>query len=158
MQGKAKLRVLGLDLGDRRIGVAISDPSCKLALWSETLFVSGERDAQRRIGDIVREHGINRIVVGLPLNLDGSVGFRAEKTQAFAGLLRDRLKVEVLFWDERLTTSIAKRTLHDAGRKATKRDGNLDQMSAVLILQGYLDRLATLPTSSVGAVHEPPSE
>ena len=158
MQGIAELRVLGLDLGDRRIGVAISDPSCKLALWSDTLFVSGERDAQRRIGEIVRENGIDRIVVGLPLNLDGSVGVRAVKTQAFAGLLRDKLKVEVLFWDERLTTSIAKRTLHDAGRKATKRDGHLDQMSAVLILQGYLDRLATQATSSVGAVDEPPSE
>ena len=137
------MRLLGLDLGDRRIGVAISDPSCKLALVRETLFVSGEKDAIKRIGELVGENGIDTIVVGLPLNMDGSVGPRAEKTRVFAGLMRDELAVEVEFWDERLTTNIAKRTLHDAGRRATKRDGRLDQMSAVLILQGYLDRLAT---------------
>jgi len=137
------LRVLGLDLGDRRIGVAMSDPSCKLALPRETLFVTGEKDAIKRIGRLVRENGIDAVVIGLPLNLDGSFGPRAEKTRAFAGLIRDELAVQVEFWDERLTTRIAKRTLHDAGRKATKRDGRLDQISAALILQGYLDRLAT---------------
>ena len=149
------MRVLGLDLGDRRIGVAISDPSCKLALVRETLFVSGEKDAIEKIGKLVGENGIDRVVIGLPLNMDGSFGPRAEKTRVFGELIGDKLAVEVEFWDERLTTNIAKRTLHDAGQKATKRDGRLDQMSAVLILQGYLDRLAT---SSVGAVHEPPSK
>jgi len=135
------LRLLGLDLGDRRIGVAISDPSCKLALVRETLFVSGEKDAIEKIGELVGENGIDTIVIGLPLNMDGSFGPRAEKTRAFAGLIENKLAVAVEFWDERLTTNIAKRTLHDAGRRATKRDGRLDQMSAVLILQGYLDRL-----------------
>jgi len=144
LMGEVKLRVLGLDLGDRRIGVAISDPSCKLALARETLFVSSERDAVKRIGELVRENGIDRIVIGLPLNMDGSFGPRADKTQAFGEVIEDKLAVAVEFWDERLTTNIAKRTLHDAGRKATKRDGRLDQMSAVLILQGYLDRQATL--------------
>jgi len=141
LRGEGKLRLLGLDLGDRRIGVAISDPSCKLALVRETLFVSGEKDAIEKIGELVGENGIDTIVIGLPLNMDGSFGPRAEKTRAFAGLIENKLAVAVEFWDERLTTNIAKRTLHDAGRRATKRDGRLDQMSAVLILQGYLDRL-----------------
>ena len=137
------MRALGLDLGDRRIGVAVSDPSCKLALGRETLFVSSEKDAIKKIEELVKDNGVDTVVVGLPLNMDGSSGPRAEKTREFADLMRKQLAVEVEFWDERLTTSIAKRALHDAGRKATRRDGRLDQMSAVLILQGYLDRLAT---------------
>ena len=144
------MRVLGLDLGERRIGVAVSDPSCSIALARETLFVSGQKEALSEIGRLVEEGGIDTIVIGLPLNLDGSVGPRAVKTKRFADLLRNELNVTVEFWDERLTTRIAKRALHDAGRTATRRDGRLDQMSAVLILQGYLDRLATTSESHEG--------
>ena len=137
------MKALGLDLGDRRIGVAVSDPSCKLALGRETLFVSDEKDAIRKIKELVRANEIDTVVVGLPLNMNGSSGPRAEKTREFAELIERKMAVAIEFWDERLTTSIAKRVLHDAGRKATKRDGRLDQMSAILILQGYLDRRAT---------------
>ena len=144
------MRALGLDLGERRIGVAVSDPSCSIALARETLFVSSQKEALSEIGRLVEEGGIDTIVIGLPLNLDGSVGPRAVATKEFADLLRNKVDITVEFWDERLTTNIARRALHDAGRTATRRDGRVDQMSAVLILQGYLDRLATSSESCEG--------
>jgi len=144
------LRILGLDFGDRRIGVAISDPARRVALARDTIFVSGREDAIRQLGRIVSDEGVGRVVIGLPLNLDGSVGPRARKTQEFAEALRSRLGVEVDVFDERLTTRIAKRTLHQAGQKATKRDGRLDQISAVFILQGYLDRQRSLQQALPG--------
>jgi len=144
------LRVLGLDLGDRRIGVAVSDPSRLMSFPRETLFVSSQKEALGEIRRLVEEGGIDTIVIGLPLNLDGSIGPRAIRTKEFAELLKNEIDVTIEFWDERLTTKIAKRTLHDAGRTATRRDGQLDQMSAVLILQGYLDRQATSSKSREG--------
>lgn len=135
------MKVLGLDYGDRRIGVAVSDPSCKLALMRETLRVSSEDEAVKLVRKIADSEGIDRIVIGMPLNMDGTLGSRAERTKEFAARLEQTTGIAIEFWDERLTSSIAKRTLFEAGRNATKRDGRIDKVSAILILQGYLDRL-----------------
>ncbi|MDD4334782.1 MAG: Holliday junction resolvase RuvX [Desulfotomaculaceae bacterium] len=134
------MRVLGLDLGDKRIGVALSDP---LGWTAQGLAViagaGGAKSNIRRIREIAEEHEVEKVVVGLPLNMDGSAGPRAEKARAFAGRLAGALGLPVELWDERLTTVQAERLLIKADIKRARRRQVIDKMAAVLILQNYLD-------------------
>jgi putative Holliday junction resolvase len=132
-------RALGIDHGDARIGIAISDELGMLAHPLETIKV-GETEPIARIAQIVADKSIGTIVLGLPKNMDGTTGPAAEKARAFADQLRARLPACVVkLWDERLTTVAAQKALHAAGRNAKQSRAVIDQAAAQLILQGWLD-------------------
>ncbi|MBT2282136.1 Holliday junction resolvase RuvX [Paenibacillus polymyxa] len=133
------MKILGLDYGDRRIGVAASDPFGWTAQGLEVLERRRDEGEFARIADLVREHEISEIVVGLPKNMNGTVGPRGEICIAFAERLRDELNLPVHLWDERLTTMAAERTLIEADVSRKKRKQVVDKMAASLILQNYLD-------------------
>jgi len=137
-------RILGIDLGKARIGVAVSDELGMLAHPVET--VPANADAARRIAEIVREKDAERVVVGLPRHLNGSVGTGATEALAFAKKLEALLPCKVVTWDERLTTTAANRALRASGRKTRDSRGVVDQVAAQMILQGYLD---SLPASGI---------
>jgi putative Holliday junction resolvase len=132
-------RILGIDLGRARIGVAVSDELGMLAHPVET--IPANADATRRIAEIVREKDAERVVVGLPRHMNGSVGIGATEALAFAQKLKTLLPCEVLTWDERLTTTAANRALRESGRKTRDSRGVVDQVAAQMILQSYLDSL-----------------
>lgn len=133
------MKIMGLDYGDRRIGVAISDIFGWTAQGVEVIERRREGDEYDRIAELAGQHEVEEIVVGLPKNMNGSVGPRGEICKAFAEELQNRIKVPVHLWDERLTTVSAQRTLIDADVSRKKRKGIVDKMAAVLILQNYLD-------------------
>jgi putative Holliday junction resolvase len=133
------MRVLGIDLGDKRIGVALSDPMGWTAQGLDVIAGGGSKGDLRRIREIAAKHGVEKVVVGLPLNMDGSPGPRAIKAREFADRLARSLGLPVELWDERLTTVEAERLLIEADMKRDKRRQVIDKMAAVLILQNYLD-------------------
>ena len=134
------MRALGLDVGERRIGAAVSDPEGILAMPLAAIEARSENEALERIEALAREHDVERVVVGLPLSLDGSLGPQAQRVKSFADALAERIELPVVTWDERLSTVAAGRALADAGVKRGKRKKRLDSTAASLILQGYLDR------------------
>lgn len=131
-------RALGIDHGDARIGLAISDELNMLAHPLETIAVK-DTDALKRVAEIVAEKNIGTIIIGMPKNMDGTTGPAAEKVRAFAEQLRTRVTCPVKLWDERLTTVAAQKSLHAAGRNAKQSRAVIDQAAAQLILQGWLD-------------------
>lgn len=133
------MKIMGLDYGDRRIGVAVSDIFGWTAQGVEVIERRREGDEYDRIAELANQHEVEEIVVGLPKNMNGSVGPRGEICKDFAEELRNRIKVPVHLWDERLTTVSAQRTLIEADVSRKKRKGIVDKMAAVLILQNYLD-------------------
>ncbi len=133
------MRVLGVDYGDARTGDAISDPTGFLASAVETVESYVPERAADAVARIAAERKVERIVLGLPRNMDGSEGFRAEKTRAFAKLLAARTGLPVHLWDERQSTDAAHRVLAENGRSGKKRKPVIDQVAAVLILQSWLD-------------------
>ena len=135
-------RILGIDLGRARIGVAVSDELGMLAHPVETIPAGA--DALKRIAEIAREKNAERVVVGLPRHMNGSVGTGATDALAFAGKLRDLVPCEVITWDERLTTTAANRALRASGRKTRDSRAFVDQVAAQMILQGYLDSLPAM--------------
>lgn len=134
-------RLLGIDLGQARVGLAISDELGLLAHPLETFPAENSRKLMERIASIVRERKIEQVVVGLPRNMDGSAGPAAQEAMAFVEKLRTQLTCPVVTWDERLTTVAANRALHEAGRKTRSTRTQVDQVAAQMILQGYLDYL-----------------
>jgi putative holliday junction resolvase len=132
-------RILGVDFGRARIGLAVSDELGLLAHPVKTIPAS--RDAAKRIGEIVREKNVERVVIGLPRHMNGSMGEAAGEALAFAGQLRKLLPCEVVTWDERLTTVAANRALREGGQKTRTSRSFVDQVAAQMILQGYLDGL-----------------
>jgi putative Holliday junction resolvase len=139
------VRLLGLDVGDARIGVALSDETGVLASGLPTLERVGPRKDVKAIASLVREREVGGIVVGLPRKLDGSLGPQAEKVLAFVEALRASVRVPVDTWDERFSTVEAERTLREAGASRAERKASVDRVAAVLILQGYLDARAASP-------------
>jgi putative Holliday junction resolvase len=136
----ARGRHLGLDVGDRRIGVALSDETATLASALTTVSRVGRRRDLAAVADLARRHEVTAVVVGLPLDLGGARGPQAEKVLAFVEGLRRRLEVPVLMRDERLTTVEADQRLREAGKAGWKeRKRVIDQAAAVVILQEYLD-------------------
>lgn len=133
---------MGLDVGDRRVGVAVSDERGSTAQPVLTLVRSNRRQDMRSLGRILRKHQCAEIVVGNPLYMSGDLSPQAVKAQAFADLLRQEFNLPVFLWDERLTTTEAHRLLHDAGRPGSEHKMLVDQVAAVLILQGFLDARA----------------
>lgn len=136
------MRLMGLDYGDRNIGVAVSDAFRWTAQGNcviERRRDGGELD---RIADLVKEHEVSEIVVGLPKNMNGTIGPRGEISIAFAEQIQQKLNIPVHLWDERLTTVAAERTLIEADVSRKKRKLVIDKMAATLILQNYLDSKA----------------
>ncbi len=132
-------RVLGLDIGDRRIGVSISDALGITAQGLDTIERSEPEKDVERIGEIIKKWEIKKIVVGLPKNMNGTLGPQAEKVKAFIENLQQKVAIEVVFWDERLTTVAAERTLLLGNVSRKKRKGVIDKVAANMILQSYLD-------------------
>jgi putative Holliday junction resolvase len=133
------MRYLGLDVGDRLIGVALSDETATLATGIDTIKRVGPRKDVKAIIDLVRKHEVGEVVVGLPRRLDGGLGPQAEKVLAFMEDMRGGVKVPVVPWDERFTTVIAQQVLVEADLSRRARKGVVDKVSAILILQSYLD-------------------
>jgi len=137
-------RALGIDHGEARIGLAVSDELGMLAHPLETIHVKEIADPVAHIAAIVAREKMRMIVLGLPRNMDGSYGPAAEKVRAFADKLRAACACEVKLWDERLTSVAAQRSLHEAGRNVKNSRQVIDQVAAQLILQGWLDAQAML--------------
>jgi len=131
-------RVLGLDLGDARIGVAISDNARRMAVPLGTVRTGAPADV-RAIADLVREHGVTLVIVGHPLLLSGEAGERAHHAERFAGAIEKALGVPVRLQDERLSTVEAERALRESGASGRDRRGTIDRSAATVILQAWLD-------------------
>ena len=136
---KIQRRILGIDLGRARIGVAVSDELRMLAHPVETIPAGA--NAAGRIAEIVREKNAERVVVGLPRHMNGTVGAGASEALAFAEKLRGCVTCQVVTWDERMTTMAANRALRESGKKTRNSRAVVDQVAAQMILQGYLDAL-----------------
>lgn len=138
-------RILGLDVGDRRIGLAISDPLGYTAQPLFTLHRAGRRADLKSLARALRKHGVTEVVVGNPLYMSGDQSPQAAKAQAFAEELRAEFGITVHLWDERLTTTEAHRHLDDAGHAGGReRKRIIDQVAAVLILQSFLEARTNL--------------
>jgi putative Holliday junction resolvase len=138
--GSVEARILGFDVGDRRIGIAISDPLGYTAQPLMTLHRGRRKDDMKSVGRLLRRHGVHEAVVGNPLYMSGDISPQALKAQGFADDLRSDFGIVVHLWDERLTTTQAHRHLDEAGHGGRQeRKGIIDQVAAVLILQGFLD-------------------
>ena len=133
------VRRLGLDVGDVRMGVAVSDETGMLARGLPTYKRVGAKKDVRAVAELVRVHEVGEIVVGLPLRLDGSLSPQTEKVLAFVEALEATVGVPVHTWDERLTTVEAERVLRERGVAPLARKALRDRVAAILILQGYLD-------------------
>jgi putative holliday junction resolvase len=132
-------RILGLDVGSRRIGIAVSDPLGITAQGLETLQRRNKRHDLEYLRRVIDEYEVKEIVVGLPLRMSGAEGTQADKMQAFAEELRKRFRLPVHLWDERLTSAEANRLLRETDLSIEKRGKAVDRMAAVLILQGWMD-------------------
>ena len=133
------MRILALDIGDRRIGVAISDELGITAHGRPTLKrLTVERDIER-IKKLIEEDQVGQIIIGLPLHMDGRESRQSQKISRFADQIREALTVPVVLWDERLTSFAAEEHLREMGLNWRKRRERVDQMAAVFILQSYLD-------------------
>ncbi len=132
-------RLLGVDYGSARIGVAISDELGMLAHPLETVPAKNLNEAAKRVAELARERDVERVILGMPKHMNGALGAAAEEATAFAKKLQPLLGCELVMWDERLTTTAANRALRESGRKTRGTRGIVDQVAAQMILQGYLD-------------------
>ncbi|MDO4453872.1 MAG: Holliday junction resolvase RuvX [Eubacteriales bacterium] len=136
------MRAIGLDFGSKTVGVAISDPLGLTAQGIEIIRRTSENKLRKtlaRIEELIKEYGVDTIVLGLPKNMNNTLGDRAEKSLEFKEMLERRTGLPVVMWDERLTTVEANRTLIEGNIRRENRKQYVDQLAAVLILQGYLD-------------------
>ncbi|MCX7951660.1 MAG: Holliday junction resolvase RuvX [Clostridiales bacterium] len=134
------MRILGLDVGDKTIGVAVSDPLGWTAQGIKTIKRIGIKKDLQEIINIVNEYNVEKIVVGLPKNMNGTLGPQSEKVLKFCDKLKEVCNLEIILEDERLTTMAAERTLIEAEMHWSKRKKVIDTVAATYILQGYLDK------------------
>lgn len=132
-------RALGIDYGEKRVGLAISDPSGTVATPLRVVPFTNRDAVVREIVQCARDYDADRLVVGLPLAMDGSIGPAAEKTRAFAETLKDAAQISVICWDERFTTLTAQQALIEGGTRRAKRKEVVDKLAAQILLQHYLD-------------------
>lgn len=139
------MRIMGLDYGTKTVGVAISDALLLTAQGIETIERKEENKLRRtcaRIEELIREYDVDRIVLGLPKHMNNDIGERAEKSIEFGEMLKKRTGLEVIMWDERMTTVSAERVLIESDVRRENRKKYVDKIAAVFILQGYLDALS----------------
>ncbi|MBK5199167.1 MAG: Holliday junction resolvase RuvX [Methyloceanibacter sp.] len=137
-------RLLGLDVGTKTVGMALSDVTRSIATPYDTVRRTKFTADAKSIRDVVARNGVGALVIGLPLHLDGSEGRRAQSTRAFARNLAAHVEVPMVFWDERLSTAAVERHLIEADASRKRRAEVIDRMAAAYILQGALDRLKRL--------------
>ncbi|GAB3806517.1 Holliday junction resolvase RuvX [Virgibacillus kimchii] len=136
------MKIIGLDVGSKTIGVAVSDAMGWTAQglttikWDENDFSSADSE----LGEIIKEHGVGKAIIGLPKNMNGTIGERGIISQNYANYIEKAYDIPVVLWDERLTTVAAERVLLEADLSRSKRKKVIDKMAAVMILQGYLDQ------------------
>ena len=135
-------RILAVDWGERRIGLALSDALGILATGLPTLEIRGEAEAVARVADTIREVEADSVVVGLPLTLAGRKGDSALAAERFAQLVHEACGVPVSLYDERLTSALAQRRIHETGARTRGRKGKVDQGAAVALLEGWLAKLS----------------
>ena len=135
-------RILGVDYGARRIGLALSDETATIAQALEQFAVESDEAVIQKISEIVTERGVSKVVVGLPRNMDGSYGPQAKKVLEFVECLRAQTSVSVETWDERLTTVAAERVMLEGDLSRAQRKVRRDKIAAQMLLQGYLDARA----------------
>lgn len=132
------MRIMAIDYGDAHTGIAISDPTGFLAGFTTTIDAYRPEVVAQRIADLIREHGVEELVLGHPINMDGTRGPRSEKAHAMKALLEETTGLPVVLWDERRTTIDAHQILMNGGKNAKKRKKVVDAVAASLILEGYL--------------------
>ena len=150
-------RIIGLDFGSKTTGVAVSDPFGWTAQGVEIIRRKEENKLRKtlaRIEELVKEYNATRIVLGLPKNMNNTLGDRAEKSMAFKEMLERRTGLCVVLWDERLTTVAADRTMMEAGIRREHRKEYVDEIAAVFILQNYLDYLSCHPVDNNNNIKE----
>ena len=135
------MRIMAIDYGDARTGVAISDPTGLLAGFTTVIHSRKPEAVAAELARLVREHRVEELVMGFPRNMDGTEGPRAELYRAFAQQLQEVTGMEVHLWDERRTTIEAHQILHASGKKMKQHKKNVDAVAATLILEGYLNKL-----------------
>ncbi|NWQ40128.1 Holliday junction resolvase RuvX [Bacillus sp. EB106-08-02-XG196] len=135
------MRIMGLDVGSKTVGIAISDELGWTAQGLKTLKIDEEKNkfGFEEIGQLIKEYGISQVVIGLPKNMNGSIGPRGEASKRYAEEIENQFSVSTILWDERLTTMAAERVLLEADVSRKKRKKVIDKMAAMMILQGYLD-------------------
>lgn len=133
------MRILGLDIGSKRIGVSLSDESGTIAQGKEVILRKSNLEVFSRIGELVSEYNVGRIVAGFPVNMDGSEGKKAQEVKSFTEKLKKEVRVPIILWDERLSTAEAQGVLLEADVTRGKRKKVIDKLAAQLILQSYLD-------------------
>ena len=133
-------RIMGLDIGDKTIGVAVSDLMGLTAQGVKTIKRVGKKKDIEALKEIIKERQVNKIVSGLPKNMNGTLGPQGEKVIKFCELLEEETGIKIEYWDERLSTVAAERTLIQGNVRRENRKGVIDMVAAVIILQGYLDR------------------
>ena len=133
------MRILGIDFGEKRIGLALSDPLGFTAQGLETLQRQNIKQVLSHIAEIVKKNEVGEIVIGLPVNMDGTHGFKAEEVMKFTRQLQEVVGISVKTWDERLTSREANRLMIEEGLSRKKQRENSDRMAATLILQNYLE-------------------
>ncbi|NRD75936.1 Holliday junction resolvase RuvX [Bacillus sp. BRMEA1] len=135
------MRILGLDVGSKTVGIALSDELGWTAQGMKTLKINEERRdfGFEEIGQIIKDYQVSEVVVGLPKNMNGTIGPRGEASKQYAEEIERKFSVPAVLWDERLTTMAAERVLLEADVSRKKRKKVIDKMAAVMILQGYLD-------------------
>jgi len=133
------MRILALDVGDKRIGVAISDPSQLLARSLKVIQRGSRQEDFAAVARLVEEYEVEKVVVGYPRSLDGTVGEQADKVERYAAGLAKAMDVPVLLWDERFSTVSAERLMREAGSRGKKKRERVDAVAAAVILQDYLD-------------------
>lgn len=134
------MRIMALDVGSRTIGVACSDALYMTAQGVETIRRTSWAEDFERLLQLINDYEVEEIVVGMPRNMNGTKGERAEKTEEFVERLKEVTTLPITYWDERLSTVMAERSLIAADVSRRKRKAVIDKMAAVVILQGYLDR------------------
>ena len=145
------MRIMGLDLGSKTVGVAVSDPLGITAQGVEIIRRESEDKLRRtlaRIEELAKEYEVETFVLGYPKHMDNTIGERAQKSEAFKEKLERRTGLPVILWDERLTTVAADNAMDEAGLSREKRKDYVDMIAASLILQGYLDSLAFVRNSA----------
>ena len=135
------MRIMSLDVGSRTIGIACSDALLMTAQGIETIRRTSLEKDFNRLQELIAEYEVHELVVGMPKNMNGTKGERAEKTEEFVEKMKEVIDLPVSYWDERLSTVMAERQLIAADVSRQKRKSVIDKMAAVVILQGYLDRL-----------------
>ena len=135
------MRVMGLDVGSKTVGIAVSDELGWTAQGLKTLKINEEKQefGFEEIGQLIKEYQVDTVVIGFPKNMNGTIGPRGEASKQYAAEIENRFAVPTVLWDERLTTMAAERVLLEADVSRKKRKKVIDKMAAMMILQGYLD-------------------